>query len=85
MHSALRVHTYRLLVPHPDVSDAHLLGSKGDFGHRDAYDAKHVIHILGAKNRGMRPLKGKPPAKLPPARPRRFPVSKTTSRPRRLP
>lgn len=50
MHAAPSVHTHRLLIPHPDVSDAQLLGGKGDFGHRDAHDAKHVLHPLGTKN-----------------------------------
>lgn len=51
MHSTPSVHAYRLLIPHPDVSDAQLLGGNSDFGHGDADDAKHVLHILGAKNR----------------------------------
>lgn len=46
------VHTYRLLIPHPHVSDAQLLGGNGDFGHWDAYDAKHVLHILGGREQG---------------------------------
>lgn len=53
MRSAPRVHAYCLLIPHPDVSDAPSLGLQGDFNHWDAYDAKHELHILGTKNRGI--------------------------------
>lgn len=52
MHSARSVHTYGLLIPHPHVFDAQLLGGNSDFGHWDAYDAKHVLHILGARTGG---------------------------------
>lgn len=76
MHATPSVHAYRLLIPHPDVSDAQLLGGNSDFGHGDADDAKHVLHILGAKNREInarapatsdRRLSGEPPSlPLPP-------------------
>ena len=42
-----------MLISHPDVSDALLLGSNSDFGHWDAYDAKHILHILGGEEQGV--------------------------------
>jgi hypothetical protein len=55
-----------LLIPHPNVLDAQFLGSKGDFGHGDAYDTEHVLHILrvGGK-RGNKQLSSGDPAFLP--------------------
>jgi hypothetical protein len=56
VHWVTCIHTHRLLIPHADVPDAQLLGGNGDFRHWDAHDAKHVLDILGAEERGNKHL-----------------------------
>lgn len=84
------VHTYGLLIPHPDISDTQLLRRNGDFGYWDAHDTKHVRHILRTKNRGVNArtpatrfppaaLKGKSPGKPPRSHPSALQVCGTTS------